>query len=175
MIIIVYRHCDHMSRKPTKYTKATAEKILKRLANGETLSSICRDPNMPGKTTVLNWALGFHKIAEQNGFPDRYARARLIGYHGMGDELIDIADDGTNDWMERLDKNGEPAGWKVNNEAVQRSKLRVEARKWLLAKALPKIYGDKQQVDHTSSDGSMQPITKIERVIVDVDPSNKDT
>lgn len=37
---------------------------------------------------------------------------------------------------------------KYNGDAVQRSKLRVDARKWVAAKLKPKKYGDK--IDVTS-------------------------
>lgn len=66
---------------------------------------------------------------------------------------MDIADDGSNDWMERFNKDGESIGWVVNGEAVQRSKLRVDARKWALSKLLPKKYGDKIDVNHGNADG----------------------
>jgi hypothetical protein len=61
----------------------------------------------------------------------------------MADEIVEIIDDGRNDWMERLDKEGQGIGWSLNGEHVARSKLRAEKRQWLLSKALPKIYGDK--------------------------------
>ncbi|HRP05296.1 MAG TPA: hypothetical protein PLV87_10330, partial [Opitutaceae bacterium] len=75
----------------------------------------------------------------------------------MADEMMEIADDARNDWMER--RGEEDAGWQVNGEHIQRSRLRVDTRKWMLSKALPKLYGEKQEIDHKSSDGSMTPIT----------------
>lgn len=69
----------------------------------------------------------------------------------MADEILEISDDGSNDWMERLGKEGEPAGWQLNGEHVQRSRLRVDTRKWILSKLAPKRYGDKLQ--HTGDGG----------------------
>jgi len=63
----------------------------------------------------------------------------------MADEVMEIADDGTNDWIESNDPDN--PGYRFNGEHYQRSRLRVDTRKWMLAKALPKIYGDKTQVD----------------------------
>src|SRR5690606_20725933 len=60
---------------------------------------------------------------DREGFAEQYARARNIGYEVMADEIIEIADGGSDDW--------------------QRDRLRVDARKWLLAKALPKRFGDR--------------------------------
>jgi hypothetical protein len=70
----------------------------------------------------------------------------------LTEEILDIADDGSNDWMEKLDKDGKSVGWAVNGEAVQRSKLRVDARKWIASKLKPKKYGDK--LDTTLSEAS---------------------
>lgn len=93
---------------------------------------------MPTPAGVLKWARN-----DVNGFRQKYLDSREIGYHILGDEIREIADDGRNDWMEILNRDGEAVGWKVNGEAVQRSKLRVETRKWILSKMLPKIYGPK--------------------------------
>lgn len=128
-------------------TAELADKILSELETGRSLRDVCRDEGMPSEAMVRRWA------REDAEFGAQYARAREIGYHAMADELLEISDDGQNDWMER---NGEDSdGWQVNGEHLQRSRLRVDTRKWLLSKALPKIYGDK--IDHTSSDGTMTP------------------
>lgn len=103
--------------RPVTYTQEIADEICRRLAEGETLRAICRDMEIP-ISTVLGWVRD-----DRDGFAEQYARARDIGYEVMADELIDIADGGSDDW--------------------QRDRLRVDARKWLLAKALPKRYGDR--------------------------------
>jgi len=127
------------------YDESTIRELLARIAHGETLSAICSDASRyPSKSTVTEWAL--NQSGEHSDFAEQYARARLIQAHGMADEIRDIADNGRNDWMRMHDPDN--PGWKYNGEAVQRSKLRVDTLKWLLAKALPKIYGDK--IDVTS-------------------------
>jgi hypothetical protein len=63
----------------------------------------------------------------------------------MADELLEIADDGSNDWMIR--QHGADQSYAPNGEHIQRSRLRLDTRKWLLLKALPKIYGDKLPVE----------------------------
>jgi len=72
-------------------------------------------------------------------FHSFYTRAREIGYHRMADELIDIADDSSNDVMLKEGRNGTFAA--VDHENINRSRLKVDTRKWLLSKALPKLYG----------------------------------
>ena len=127
--------------RPSTFTRKKADAILARLAEGETLRSVCRDEDMPHESTVRLWAMG-----DVDGFSTQYARAREVGYHAMADELLDISDDGQNDWMKRNAENN--PGWEANGEHLQRSRLRVDSRKWLLSKALPKVYGDKLDVNH---------------------------
>jgi len=124
----------------TVYTQEAADEICRRLAEGETLRQICKDQHLPGESTVRNWVTD-----DREGFAAHYARAREAGYQRMADEIIEISDDGSNDWMKRNDEDNE--GYSLNGEHVQRSRLRVETRKWLLSKALPKIYGEKIQID----------------------------
>ena len=126
--------------RPSVFTEAVAEEICERLAAGETLTSICEDDHLPRESTVRAWAL-----KDSHEFYAQYARAREIGYHRMADEIRDISDDSRNDWITRKTRGGEE--FEVfNKEAAERSKLRVDTRKWLLSKALPKIYGDKLDV-----------------------------
>jgi hypothetical protein len=79
-------------------------------------------------------------LAADGGFRDRYVRAREAQADRFADEIIEIADDATNDWMER--RQGEETVRVVDHEHIQRSRLRVDARKWLMAKLAPKKYGD---------------------------------
>ncbi|WP_431290413.1 terminase small subunit protein [Burkholderia cepacia] len=119
------------------FTQELADTICEHLASGLSLRQIEEIEGMPSKTTILRW-LGDDRFTS---FRDQYARARDMQAEGMADEILEIADDGRNDWMEIQNRDGENIGWKVNGEAVQRSRLRIDARKWLLSKLLPKKYG----------------------------------
>lgn len=123
--------------RPSSYSAAVGDVICERLANGESLREICSDEDMPHKATVFRW------LAVNQVFRDQYARAREAQADVLADETIAIADDGRNDWMEKFGKDGESLGWQINGEAVSRSKLRVDARKWFAAKLQPKKYGDR--------------------------------
>ncbi len=105
--------------RPTVYTEAIAAEILQRLANGESLHSICKAEHLPSKSTVIAWTL-----ENREGFSDRYAHAREIQLGIREDELFDIVDDATNDWMERESKNGD-VQIVLNREAIERARLRV--------------------------------------------------
>jgi hypothetical protein len=111
------------------YTKEIGDEICQRIAEGESLRSICKGNRMPSCATVLNW---------------QFARAREIGYFILADEIMEIADDATNDYTTRAKEEG--AEVVVNHDHISRSKLRVDTRKWMLSKMLPKVYGDKLAV-----------------------------
>ena len=120
-----------MAKRPTGLTDKLAADICRRLADGKTLRAVCRTPGMPSERTVRTWAL------EDEAFAPKYARARDIGYQGLFDQILEIADNPASD----------PA-------TVNRDRLRIDARKWMLAKALPKMYGDKLTAEVTGRDGA---------------------
>ena len=124
--------------RPTKYTDKLAAAICTRLAEGESLRKICAGDDMPDKSTVLRWLFD----GEHDEFSERYARARQAQAELRADEIIDIADDSSGDTI--TDEKGNKT---VNHEYITRSRLRVDARKWIASKLLPKVYGDK--LEHT--------------------------
>lgn len=117
--------------RPTSYTLDTAVVICERLANGEALTKICKDSGMPGLSTVYQW------LATRPDFAELYARAREDQADTLAAEIIEIADDGARDYV---DDDGKKV---VNHDHIQRSKLRVDARKWYAAKLAPKKYSEK--------------------------------
>lgn len=154
--------------RPRAYKEELAKEIIQRMASGESLRAICADDHMPARSTVMLWV-----AEDEEGFSDRYEKACYARAHYWADELLDIADDGSNDWMERRDKEDEQIGWRENGEAIQRSRLRVDSRKWLLSKMLPR-YADKQAVEHSGPDGkAIQTESKIEWTIQPVKPVNE--
>ena len=102
---------------------------------------------MPDITTILDW------ISKHPEFSQQYARAREQQQEFYAEEILDIADNGQNDYMERLNKNGE-VEMVVNYENIQRSRLRVDTRKWIMSKLAPKKYGDKVTQELTGKDGA---------------------
>lgn len=133
--------------RPSTYTKKMATTICSRLACGESLRSVCRDDDMPPMKTVYCW------MSQNPDFRNQYAQAKEDGADALAEEMFDIADNGTNDWMEKHDKKGENLGYVLNGEHVQRSKLRVDTRKWYLSKIKPKKYGDKITQELSGPDG----------------------
>lgn len=149
-----------------EFSQELFDTICERIADGESLRSICSDADMPNKGTVFRW------LSESDALSDQYARARECQADTIFDEVLDIADDARNDWMER--RGEDDAGWVANGEHIQRSKLRIDARKWMAAKLRPKAYGDKVEMDHKSSDGSMTPITGFDIRVASAPASDAD-
>jgi hypothetical protein len=100
---------------------------------------------MPCAATVFTW-LRIHPE-----FLEQYTRAKEESADALVEEMLDISDEASNDWMEVHDK--ENVGYRLNGEAINRSRLRVDTRKWIAAKLKPKKYGDKTQTEVTGPDG----------------------
>lgn len=138
--------------RPSTFTQDIADRICERLADGETLRAICRDSDMPNERTVRRWALD-----DVEGFSPQYARAREIGYATHFDEILEIAD--TREVGETV--TDKPTGREVRTgDMIEHRRLRIDARKWMLARALPKVYGDRLAAELTGKDGApLQPVT----------------
>lgn len=121
--------------RPTDYSQQLADIICARLAEGESLRTVCRDPDMPDKASVFRWMRTYKE------FCDQYTQAKQESADALIEDMLDIADDGTNDWMEKRNSEGEGIGWQLNGEHVNRSRLRVDTRKWIAEKLKPKKYG----------------------------------
>lgn len=155
-----------MTGRPSSFTQAVGDRICARIAAGEALRTVCRDDDMPAASTVFGWLAGSDEALKP--FMEQYARSRKIQADALVDELLEIADDGTNDWMERRSEAEKGAGigtgWVLNGEHVQRSRLRVDTRKWFASKVYPKMYGDKVVV---GGDADNPIVTKIVRTVID--------
>lgn len=137
----------NLGGRPSIYSDELASEICERLVNGESLNSICKDKSMPCVATIFSW------LDKKPEFLKRYEFARENQADTLADQMIDIADDGRNDWMEKKDAEGNCIGWQVNGEYVQRSRLRLDARKWIASKLKPKKYGEKTTTELTGKDG----------------------
>ena len=118
-------------RPPFDWTPEIEEKILTEIMCGSSLARICgteRDPDLPSESTF------YARLAKDPEFSERYARAREAQGHREADEIREIADLAT-------------------PEQAQVAKLRIDARKWRASKLAPKVYGDRQTVEHSGKDG----------------------
>ena len=117
--------------RPTKYSLQIALEICDRIADGESLVSICRDERMPKKTAVYEWLLRHQEFA------DIYARAREDQADTLADEIHAISDELP---QQIVDDKGKT---RYDSAYVQWQKNRVDARKWVAAKLKPKKYSDR--------------------------------
>lgn len=124
------------------FTLALFTMICDRISHGRSLRDVCRDADTPSKSTVLRW------LREKPELRDQYCAARddLLEY--WASDIIEIADDGTNDMVPGLNKYGDEV-MVPNHANVQRDKLRIHARQWTLGKLKPKVYGDR--IEHEVS------------------------
>lgn len=128
-----------------KRSDEVIDKILQRISHGESLCSICKDEDMPSQTSFFNWLDSDPTLVE------KYARARNAQADYLVEETLEIADNASNDWMASNDPKN--PGYQLNGENIQRSRLRVDARKWFASKVFPKKYGDFSRTELTGKDG----------------------
>lgn len=154
--------------RKSSFTQEIADAICSRIADGQSLRTICADEGMPDKATVMRWL----EKEDAQPFRDQYARARDAQADHYAEEIIDIADEEVT-MVKRSKHNGGEDDDGLEQEvvfdptAVARNRLRVDARKWYASKLAPKKYGDKVQTELTGLDGGPIMITKVERVVVD--------
>ena len=140
-----------MTRKLTHNVRTL---ILERIVEGRSLRSICGDKDIPITPAAVRKA-----AAKDEEFGTQYARARDLGLDAMLDEILEIADDSSGDWVQVKNKDGS-VEWKFNHENVQRSRLRCDARKWYLSKLAPKKYGDRITQDAQASSDIFKTMSK---------------
>lgn len=121
--------------RPTKYNKDIVAKICKEIIRGKSIISITKSKDMPTISTIYLW-LGAHEA-----FSELYTKAKEDQADTLVEEILDIADNSTNDWMKINDPDN--MGYRVNGEAINRARLRVDTRKWIASKLKAKKYGDK--------------------------------
>jgi hypothetical protein len=117
------------------FTQEIADRICERLAAGESLNAICKDEGFPAESTVRGWALD-----NVQGFAAKYTRARELQAHFLAEEIIRIS----NTPQHGIKTVSKPDGIEITEgDMIDHRKLQVDARKWYLSKVLPKVYGDK--------------------------------
>jgi hypothetical protein len=127
--------------RPTSYTKELADRILARIAAGDSLRKICKPKTMPAESTVRLWA-----TEDRNGFSAQYTRAREAQMDALAEDILEIAD-GEGD--------------------VNRARLRVDTRKWLMSKIAPKRFGEKRSHELSGPNGG--PIQTVDLTNVSAD------
>lgn len=136
----------NLGGRPSIYTQELADRICHKLAEGNSLRTVCKGEGMPDISTIFNW------FRTAPGFVQQYARAKEESADAMVEEMLDIADNGENDTYVRKDEEGNAIEG-VNHDHINRSRLRVDVRKWAASKLKPKKYGEKIHAEHSGADG----------------------
>jgi hypothetical protein len=106
--------------RPSEYTKERGDFICELIATHDCgIPTLCRRySELPDQATVWRWRYQFEE------FRNKYAQAKMIQADILAEHCLQISDDST-------------------PEYVGVDRLRVDTRKWLASKLLPKQYGDK--------------------------------
>ena len=115
--------------RPREYTKELGDRICEIISTSSAgLAKICNFHDfMPHEETVRRWRL------QNEDFSGQYARAKILQADILAEECLEISDNST-----------------AHTFGVDR--LRIDTRKWLASKLLPKQYGDKLQLEQKTEE-----------------------
>lgn len=121
------------------YDHDQALEICEKIATSVmSIKDLCKlNTNWPKQTTIMKW-----RIANKD-FATLYETAKKDQVENLVDECLEIADNSSNDLI-----TDEFGNTRANTELVQRSKIRIDTRKWLASKLAPRIYGERIAVDN---------------------------
>lgn len=114
--------------------------ICEKISKGQSLRSVLKSENMPDIVTFYKW------IDSNIDFVKQYARATELRAESIFEDIIKICDATEDDII--YDEKGNEI---PNHNVINRDRLRVDSRKWMLAKMMPKKYGDKVELEHSGS------------------------
>lgn len=131
--------------RPTIYNQAVIDELCQEISTSTaSLVTICKSDKYPSVAIVIRWL----SDGKHPDFVSQYTLAKQIQAEFLAEQIIEIADDSGQDTVTRFDAQGRP--YKIEDkEWTNRSRLRVDARKWVAAKLLPKKYGDSSKIDLT--------------------------
>jgi hypothetical protein len=110
--------------RPTEYTKELGDAICDRLVEDESLRSICSEAGMPDLATVASW------ISNNKEFRESYAFAREFQANCIYEETIDLIDEMSTQWVEKVRANGRVVRG-PDRKNLPRCLLRIEVRHWV--------------------------------------------
>ena len=120
--------------------------VLELVSQGSSVSRACKAVSDYNKDKF------YECLKASDEAKDNYARAIRFRQEVLFDDIVEIADDSIQDT--RILEDGREV---VNNDVIQRAKLRVDARKWVLSRMNPKKYGDRLNVDHDAENKGNPP------------------
>lgn len=149
------QHNKETGRFESAFTPELGDQICAEMIDGKSLRSICAREDMPSKRTVMFW------LRTRPEFKAAYRTAQQERAECWIEEIVSIADDNSEDLVERELENGKTVTV-VDHDHIARSRLRVDTRKWIAAKMMPKLYGDKIEATHEAGDSLTALLTAID-------------
>ncbi len=132
--------------RPTIFTPELSAVILQRVADGESIRSICRDDAMPSLSAFFRW------IVEKPEFKEQYDAATDVRAETIFEEALEIADTILIGEKVKTSDDGENTKTETQTgDMVDRARLKVDTRKWFLSKLKPKRFGDKLDLNHSGN------------------------
>lgn len=125
----------------TLYSEALTDRICELVENGMPLSRVCKMEDMPTAHTVYAW---LRKYPE---FLEKYSVSKNTQLEMLAEEILEIADDTTED--------------RGNSTKVNRDRLRVDTRKFLLEKLRPDKFGVRSKTEITGDGGGPLAVAEV--------------
>lgn len=136
--------------RPSAYRPAIGKKICEEIAMGETIDAISKLKGMPQHRTIYSWR------DKHPDFAQMFARAREDQARAWADQLVSLIDNAECGYnvripldskdLERIEKAGYVT-FRFRRHHIDHAREMVSVRKWVMSKALPKEYGDRQALD----------------------------
>ena len=122
--------------RPKAYTQEIAVYICEQLIFGRSLTSICRQPDIPTMPTIYSWL-------KRNGknFKEDFFNSDMLA-----DQILDIADEGSTNTYAKVNKKTVEMETSGEYDSIERRRLRIKARQWLAAHLLPRKYSERMQL-----------------------------
>ncbi len=138
--------------RPSTYTTELAKEICDTISSSSKgTKTLCKEnPHWPSQATLFTW------LKNNEDFSEQYAQAKRMQIELLVDEILEIADDSSNDCV--INEQGTPV---FSNTMVTRAKLQIDTRKWLACKLLPRVYGNKLENIHALSDTNQKEMTLL--------------
>lgn len=133
---------NYIFGRPTMYSEALGKKICREISTcTDSMTIICsRNKDFPVREVIWGWRIDFPNFANM------YDNAKRIQADLLAEEIKEIADDTSRDTITKINSTGEEYDV-CNTEWIARSRLRVDTRKWIACKLLPKVYGELARLD----------------------------
>ena len=138
--------------RPSDYTISIGDSICEGVAEGKSLSKISKELNIKPRN-VFNW------FRSNDEFLQNYTRAKEEQAELFAEEIIEIADDNERDRY----SDSEDGFTKIDHDVIARSRLRVDARKWVASKLKPKKYGDRITTEDITTKEPVQMIVNLSK------------